>query len=648
MDKAFMSSTFLVIFQLLNPTHMRKTGIFLFVSLLSFLPLFGQNTDQKADSLLNLYYNTNETEMQIDLLDELMELYFFQDIEIAKSYLDTLLTKAHKSNYKKGISKGTANLGYYYYTIEKMDSAHFYLNKAKKYAIENKETSVLPEILSNLSLVQGHKGEYLQAVKLMDSVAELYKQRKDYLNYGVSVNNSAAHYYDMGNYLEAMKGYRKALAIIDTIDREPYRKADILRNIGKLNTRQGNLSEALDYFEQALTTYLAIDDYTYASSTYTDMGSVYSDLENQEKALEHYLKALEIGKLTKNESITNIAKGNIAIAYKDTEQFDKAIAEFQEILSTPTQDASDINRIIYLYHLGDTHRQIGNQEQALTNLNKAIGMAEKGNIENELQNALDFRAKAFETFGAPQLAITDLRRAQELKDSIFTKEQAKQINYLRTSFEADKKEAALALQEEEIAVLNERAKVDKLTRSLYAGGMVAFIVISGLLYFGFRQRIKKNRIARKKQEAIYQQEIEHKQKELASQTLHLVQKNTFIQELMQNLENVKNSPDKFKTEFRRMVMLLKKENASDKDWEVFKTYFSEVHNDFDQKLKTIYAEISEKEIRLAAFLRMNLTTKEIAATLNVLPDSILKSKYRLKKKLGLEKETDLNQFLNAL
>ncbi len=93
---------------------------------------------------------------------------------------------------------------------------------------------------------------------------------------------------------------------------------------------------------------------------------------------------------------------------------------------------------------------------------------------------------------------------------------------------------------------------------------------------------------------------------------------------------------------------LKKESAEDKDWEVFKSYFSEVHNNFDDKIKTISHEISEKEIRLASFLRMNLSTKEIASMLNVLPDSVLKSKYRLKKKLGLQKEDDLTQFLNTL
>lgn len=95
-------------------------------------------------------------------------------------------------------------------------------------------------------------------------------------------------------------------------------------------------------------------------------------------------------------------------------------------------------------------------------------------------------------------------------------------------------------------------------------------------------------------------------------------------------------------------MLLKKESAEDKDWEVFKSYFTEVHNNFDMKLKAVYPEISEKEIRLASFLRMNLSTKEIASMLNVLPDSVLKSKYQLKKKLKLDKETDLNHFLDAL
>ncbi|MEM1259808.1 MAG: tetratricopeptide repeat protein, partial [Bacteroidota bacterium] len=281
-------------------------------------------------------------------------------------------------------------------------------------------------------------------------------------------------------------------------------------------------------------------------------------------------------------------------------------------------------------------------------LDTSIKIADSTGISKALKDALIYRAQHYEKQGNLKMALNDLRRAEIIKDSIFSIEKAKQIEKLHAIYETEKKEAEIAVQKEEINTLNEKSRADNLQKGLYAGGMASALALFGLSVFGYRQRIKKNRIAREKQEEIYRQEIEHKQKELASQTLHLVQKNTFLEELKQNLENLKSSPEKFKMEFRRIVMLLKKEKASDKDWETFKTYFSEVHNDFDQKLKTLYVDISEKEIRLAAFLRMNLTTKEIAATMNVLPDSILKSKYRLKKKLGLDKGTDLTGFLNTL
>ncbi len=626
---------------------MIKQPIWIFVIALSLIKVQGQ-IQKKADSLLSIYNSTNKIETKVDLLESLIDNYIYNDTDKAKAYIQELVSISNKENYDTGIILGQLNLGYYYYSIEKMDSASFHLNRTLDLAKEkNKKTGVV-EALSNLSLVQGHNGDYVSAIRLMDSVAEIYLDQGDYLNYGVSINNSAAHYYDKGDYLKAMQGYRKALKILDTIPREPYRKADVLRNIGKLNTRQGNQKGALDYFGQALETYLEIEDYVYAASTYTDMGSVHSDLGDENKALEFHKKGLEISQLSKNNSVSIISYGNIGIAYKNLGEYDMAIENLKKCLAYDRQELSDINEVIYLYHIGNSFTYKKEFSIAEKYLNESISLAKKGGIGNELLNALDYRAFNSERKGEPQSALVDIRASQAIKDSLFSTQKAKQISELQTAYETEKKEAAIALQQEEIKTLNEKAKVNKLTKGLYAGGMFTFISVSGLLFFGFRQRIKRNRIAREKQEAIYKQEIAHKKKELASQTLHLVQKNTFIQELMENLENIKNSPEKFKMEFRRIVMLLRKENASDKDWEVFKTYFSEVHNDFDQKLKTLYADISEKEIRLAAFLRMNLTTKEIAATLNVLPDSILKSKYRLKKKLGLDKETDLTRFLNTI
>jgi DNA-binding CsgD family transcriptional regulator len=299
-------------------------------------------------------------------------------------------------------------------------------------------------------------------------------------------------------------------------------------------------------------------------------------------------------------------------------------------------------------HLGALCLQTGRPGQALDYLREALNVAEETDNKTEFVRLLKDLGDAHAQNGNYKEAYAFREKHFEQYDSIFQKEKVEQINALEVRFQTAQKEAELALQQEEINTLNEKAKVDELTKSLYAGGMFSFLAVSGGLFFGFRQRMKKNRIQMEKQEAIYRQEIEHKKKELASQTLHLVQKNTFLEELQDNLENLRRSPEKFKMEFRRIAMLLRKEKASDKDWETFKTYFAQVHNDFDQKLKTFSPEISEKEIRLAAFLRMNLTTKEIAATMNVLPESILKSKYRLKKKLGLDRDVDLSEFLVSI
>ncbi|WP_165869314.1 tetratricopeptide repeat protein [Maribacter algicola] len=610
--------------------------------------IFRGQEDKTVDSLKFVVSSNSDIAEKIKAYDLLFELFIYNDTEKALEFTKDLDSVANKVNNPEGIIRSTLNLGYYYYVEEKMDSAELYLRRTLDLSKGKEVKDIVLAALDNLSLVEAHKGNYIISNQILDSLGGLYLVDGNYLRYGVTINNIAANHYDQGNYLTAMEGYQKALKVLDTIQDEPYRKADVLRNIGKLNTRQGQLDSALDYLNQALEIYLEIGDNLYAASTFIDIGSVHSDLGDYTKAIEFYEKGLKIGDENNQGSVSVLALGNIGIAYLEQENYLKAIGFLEKSLNYKGSDLSDINKTIYLYQIGKCYTNLKKYELASQYLDSSITIATNQSIGNELLNALELKSINNEEKGDLKNALVNIRLSNKLKDSLFSLENSNKIKELQTIYETEKKEAEIALQHEEIKTLNEKSRADNLKKGLYAGGMASALAVSGLLFFGFRQRIKKNRIAREKQEEIYKQEIEHKKKELTSQTLHLVQKNTFIQELMENLENIKNSPEKFKMEFRRIVMLLKKENASDKDWEVFKSYFADVHNDFDQKLKTIYPDISEKEIRLAAFLRMNLTTKEIAATLNVLPDSILKSKYRLKKKLGLDKETDLNQFLNTL
>ncbi len=610
-----------------------------------FSQLQGQN---RIDSLNKVYKIQKDFASKVSILEQLYETASYLDSKKGKQYALKILSLSEKNSYHLGMVIGNFSLAGYYFTIKNSDSAVHYYRKTLNLAHQHNLKDNVAGALSNLSIIAGDKGNYKEAIRLMDSVTQLSLDNKDYLRYGVSLNTNGNNYYELGQYLNAMNKFQNALDVLDTINREVYRRGDVYRNIGKLNYQQKDFDQAIVNFMKAYEIYQKVSDNLYSSHVLSDIGNVYINLKDYDKAIEYFNESLDISnEYNFPESASNVLF-NIGFAQRENGKYQEALSYFKKGAKIDTYDMTSINYVIELYHVGLTYSLLGKNEIAIEYLNKSVKLADSLKISNELKHALDYRSKVHLNSGNYKSAMEDYVASQKIKDSLFSIEKTKAIEELETIYETEKKEAEIVLQEKEITTLNQKVEISNLRKGFYAGGMASALALFGLSVFGYRQRIKKNRIAREKKEEIYKQEIEHKKKELTSQTLHLVQKNTFIQELKDNLENLKSSPEKFKTEFRRIVMLLKKENASDKDWEIFKTYFSEVHNDFDQKLKTICIDISEKEIRLAAFLRMNLTTKEIAATLNVLPDSILKSKYRLKKKLNLDKETDLTSFLNTL
>ena len=298
--------------------------------------------------------------------------------------------------------------------------------------------------------------------------------------------------------------------------------------------------------------------------------------------------------------------------------------------------------------MGEINFKKGNYQKSLPYLKKSILSSKDSGAKNQLVPKYQMISKVYENLGRYKEAYNYSSLNQVLKDSLTGVETVKDINTLKIAYETEKKETEILLQSREIEILEKRNKVQSLTKTLYGIGMFSLLAIGSLLYFGFKQKIKKNRIENEKKEELYKTELSFKKKELTSQTLHLVKKNTFIQELKKNLEKIHKTPDLFKTEFRRIMVLLKKEATEDKDWEVFKSYFSQVHSDFENNIKSIASDVTEKEMRLASFLRMNLSTKEIASMFNVLPDSVLTSKYRLKKKLNIPKDAELAIFLNDL
>jgi len=140
-------------------------------------------------------------------------------------------------------------------------------------------------------------------------------------------------------------------------------------------------------------------------------------------------------------------------------------------------------------------------------------------------------------------------------------------------------------------------------------------------------------------------EIGHKNKELASTAMHLVQKGELLGNVKEHLQKLRKgaNPDSSE-EFRKMLKILNEENKMDKDWEQFAAHFDNVHSDFIQILKQYYPKLSAHELKLSAYLRMNLSSKEIAQLENISVRGVEISRYRLRKKLQIPTEMNLYEF----
>ncbi|TWI79267.1 two component regulator with propeller domain [Lacibacter cauensis] len=142
-------------------------------------------------------------------------------------------------------------------------------------------------------------------------------------------------------------------------------------------------------------------------------------------------------------------------------------------------------------------------------------------------------------------------------------------------------------------------------------------------------------------------EINFKNSELASSAMHLVKKGELLTKIKSELEHVMKGLDNPKAiqELKKMIKTLSEDDQMDQEWENFTKHFDKVHSDFVVSLKEKHPSITNNEIKLCAYLRMNLSTKEIAQLMNISVRGVEISRYRLRKKLGIASEVSLFDYL---
>lgn len=503
----------------------------------------------------------------------------------------------------------------------------------------------------------------------------------------------------------ASKDPEEAFRLVSALIQDPkqakdlgYARAQALR--GDLLMGLGLYQEALEPLYEAETLFLALDCKTCLADTHNLLGQLYYRIKNPESAIARHQKALELfthlsdwhgiaeskgflgGMYEKlgdyplalayqNESLAMFrSQGdhadmafvmeNIGSIYEDLERFDSAYYYFDQAYLHNLSAGDSTALIGNLNNLGDVFRKSGNQDSALYYTQKALDLSERLGKNYLKRSALVDLGKANALMGNYQQAYDYLEQVRLLSEVIFSEEAAKQLAVKEAQYELNQKIA-------QIEQLQQVNKADIRIRWLLIFSLVVLVGLALAMINRQKLKIRNSRalldrqqelleikeklIASEKEninllEARMATEVEAQSKALTAQTLHVLDKNQMLEEIQEKLKKIlEEDPKEQKKKIRNLIKQIDYNFSHDTDWEDFKYSFEKVHQDFFKKLNQTGNELTPGELKLASLMRMNLSSKEIASTLGISPESLRISRYRLRKKLNLEKGESLQQFL---
>jgi DNA-binding CsgD family transcriptional regulator len=270
-------------------------------------------------------------------------------------------------------------------------------------------------------------------------------------------------------------------------------------------------------------------------------------------------------------------------------------------------------------------------------------------------------------------ALRYLEMSKTLQDSVFTAESARQINEFEVKYETEKIDKAnqLLIKENELRRRRQQTAT---------GVIVALVLLSFTLLWAFvlkRKSLlqsrelfaKETELSQLKMKAVEKQNshlqellfaeeeikrlqaktLEQKNNELTSASMLIANKNEIFERLKKLAEEIKcEVSGDMNEKVKEIITEIDRQTDVEMQWEQFRTRFESVHKSFFDKLRKNEGALTQNDLQLCAYIKLNLTTKEIARLMNISPESVNTSRYRLRKKLNLTNHITLDEFIHKL
>jgi tetratricopeptide (TPR) repeat protein len=527
-----------------------------------------------------------------------------------------------------------------YYLNNLKEAIGFYLASAEiELQIGGRESKLYLDRIGDAGYTYYISDQQLEALKYLQECLEL-SIITGYDSQAASMySNIGSIYAEWGDYARAIENNQKALIIDRRIGESPQIAVD-LNNIGKIYEMWGKYEEAVRYYQESLKLAQTIGNQAMIAIRLNNLGSVNKAWNQYAQALDFYQQALEIERKMGSMEKVGRRLTNIAATYLSMKLYDKCLSCLNQAspIVKKANLTDDLARFYNVY--GNYFLAIHDYPSAIASFGHSQEYAEKNNLKPLQMGNLQSLADAYEKSGNPAFALESMKKFLILKDSVFTAESNTKLAEFQARFENEK-----------VRMENEVLKKDATLKwNVYLlSGTISFALMVVLLSIILILRLK-TRNARQSREMAEQQagrlelELELRNKELTCNAMSIISKNETVTEMIEALEKAIREGQP--AEVVNSVFEKIRNGDRDSNWKEFEVRFTQVHKDFYDKLNERYPDLSPNERKLCAFLRLNMTTKDIASITHQSVHSINVARTRLRKKMNLaNSEENLVNFL---
>ena len=496
------------------------------------------------------------------------------------------------------------------------DSAAFYFEKEYKKSIKKNDT--------------------LQAINNLLELSAIYAHT---VNYGKS--------YD---------GYWKALILAEESNNLDL-KSQVYQGLGWLYSFYKRNDEALKYFNLSINirkNLIKLDstayDLAYLQSDYFSVLNFHRSNKNY-KTAEKYLDSCHLIKkinatepdtyyLNPEEGFLDATKGN----YTD------ALIKL-EVAKTHFEKTDPSYLVIIHWLIGDVYKLMNEPYESIKHHEKSLDISKKSNRH------INYRILAYETLSEiyydlnkPKEAYKYLKLAKERNDAIFGGQSKNNSHLLeiKDKYRIEKDKQNDLINQKHIAQLEHEEKTSFL-QSVILTVVLIFLGLYGYIW-GKHIRNKhklEKKILKEKQKLRTQKQneiLELKNKELTESALRLIEKDEFISSIKKKIANQKENLDI--NVIKRMLKSI--QGTPNSNWKEFEARFTAINQSFYNKLKNEYPQLSQTDQKICALVKLNFPSKDMAKLLGISVESVHTSRYRLRKKLNLDRADNLEEFINKI